>query len=98
MEVKSILKYYLKKEELSMKFAMIMKKYKKDIAPEKREMRPVGAYELKLAAIKFEIAEIIQKDNKKEAIEELKSALQILDKHGRGRLAEKIVELLSKLT
>ena len=44
---------------------MIMKKYKKDIAPEKERMRPVGAYELKLAAIKFEIAEIIQKDNKK---------------------------------
>ncbi len=73
-------------------------KVQKRYCSRKREMRPVGAYELKLAAIKFEIAEIIQKDNKKEAIEELKSALQILDKHGRGRLAEKIVELLSKLT
>ena len=72
-----------------MKFAMIMKKYKKRYCSRKKEMRPVGAYELKLAAIKFEIAEIIQKINKKEAIEELKSALQILDKHGRGRLAEK---------
>lgn len=65
---------------------------------QRREMRPVEAYERQLAAIKFEIAEIMQQSNKKEAINELKSALEILEKHGEGTLTEKINALLSKLT
>lgn len=63
-----------------------------------REMKPVEAYERQLAAIKFEIAEMIQQSNKNEAINELNSALQILEKHNIGSLTQKINALLSKLT
>lgn len=63
----------------------------------KREMRPVESYELKLAAIKFEIAEILQKTNKNAAIEELNSAAQILENHGNGNLTNKITNLLAEL-
>lgn len=63
----------------------------------KREMRPVEAYELKLAAIKFEIAEILQKTTPNEAIQELNSALEILQKHGKGSLTKKITNLLAEL-
>ena len=48
--------------------------------------------------IKFEIAEMIQQSNKNEAINELNSALQILEKHNIGSLTQKINALLSKLT
>ncbi len=43
-------------------------------------MRPVEAYELKLAAIRYEIAKILAKENKTAAIEELLAAKEILEK------------------
>ena len=63
----------------------------------KRKMRPVDSYELKLAAIRYEIAQVLQKTNKNEAIQELHSALQILGKHEDGRLTSKIHILLAEL-
>ncbi len=63
----------------------------------RREMRPVKSYELKLAAIRFEIAEIIQKENKHNAIEELLEAQKIMEKYGSGRLSKEIEKLLAQL-
>lgn len=62
-----------------------------------REMRPLKSYELKLAAIKFEVAEILQKENKPEAIKELEGAYKIINKHGSGRLSNEIDRLLGEL-
>ncbi|MDE6137836.1 MAG: hypothetical protein K2F57_00030 [Candidatus Gastranaerophilales bacterium] len=62
-----------------------------------RKMRPVEAYELKLAAIRFEIAEIIAKENKTAAIEELLAAKTILEKSDQGKLYNKIINLLAEL-
>lgn len=62
-----------------------------------RKMRPVESYELKLAAIRFEIAEILQKENPAAAIEELIEARKILKKHGSGRLSSEINKLLDQL-
>ncbi len=63
----------------------------------RREMRPVKSYELKLAAIRFEIAEIIQNENKNNAIEELILAQKIMEKYGSGRLSKEINKLLDQL-
>lgn len=63
----------------------------------RREMRPVEAYELKLAAIRYEIAEILAETNKKAAIEELLAAQEIIQKHGKGRLSKEIEKLLAEL-
>lgn len=63
----------------------------------KREMRPVGSYELKLAAIKYEIAEILQRENKAAAVDELLGAQTIIQKHGQGKLSKKIAKLLIEL-
>ena len=63
----------------------------------RRQMKPVKSYELKLAAIRFEIAEILQKENKTAAIEELLGAREILEKYGKGRLCTEIEKLLAKL-
>lgn len=63
----------------------------------RREMRPVSSYELKLAAIKFEIAEILQKENTTAAIKELEETLEILSKHGKGKLTKQIDKLLNQL-
>lgn len=63
----------------------------------RREMKPVHSYEIKLAAIKFEIAEILHKTNRTAAIKELEESLEILSKHGKGRLSKEIVKLLEQL-
>ena len=63
----------------------------------KREMRPIEAYELKLAAIRFEIAEILANTNKQAAIEELLAAKEIILKHGKGKLHKQIEKLLAEL-
>ncbi len=63
----------------------------------RHEMKPVGSYELKLAAIRFEIAEILKNTNKNEAIKELLEAQKLLEKHGKGRLSTEIEKLLAEL-
>ena len=60
-------------------------------------MRPIEAYELKLAAIRFEIAEILANTNKQAAIEELLTAKEIILKHGKGKLHKQIEKLLAEL-
>ncbi len=63
----------------------------------KRAMKPVEGYELKLAAIRYEIAQIIKTENKRLAVEELELANSILDKHGKGGLYKKVQRLLDEL-
>lgn len=60
-------------------------------------MRPVEAYELKLAAIRYEIAKILAKENKTAAIEELLAAKEILEKYDKGNVYIKINNLLAEL-
>lgn len=62
-----------------------------------RKMRPVEAYELKLAAIRYEIAKILAKENKTAAIEELLAAKEILEKYDKGNVYIKINNLLAEL-
>lgn len=63
----------------------------------RREMQPVKAYELKLAAIRFEIAQIIKDTDRNAAINELLEANKLLEKHGKGRLSAEIEKLLAEL-
>lgn len=63
----------------------------------KREMKPIESYELKLAAIKFELAEFIALENPKEAIKELNSVLEIMSKFGDGNLTKRCQKLIAEL-
>lgn len=63
----------------------------------KRAMKPVEGYELKLAAIRYEIAQILKDSNKQLAMEELEKADAIMQKHDKGGLYKKIQRLLEEL-
>lgn len=64
-----------------------------------RQMRPRENYEEKLAAIKLDIAEIlVAKNDNHQAIVELKEALAIYERIGKGKNSEKIEKMLSELT
>ena len=60
-------------------------------------MCTVESYELKLAAIRYEIAKILAKENKTAAIEELLAAKEILEKYDKGNVYIKINNLLAEL-
>ena len=60
-------------------------------------MKPVEGYELKLAAIRYEIAQILKDSNKQLAMEELEKADAIMQKHDKGGLYKKIQRLLEEL-
>lgn len=62
-----------------------------------RKMKPIKGYELKLAAVRYEIAEIMYKSDKNAAREHLLAAREIVQKYQQGNLFRKIENLLREI-
>lgn len=64
----------------------------------KTELKPKENYEKVLCSVLAEIAKFKQKDNPKQALEELKLAKQIISKFEPGNISEQIDKLLKELS
>lgn len=72
-------------------------KVKKRFMTLTRKMKPIRGYELKLAAVRYEIAEIMYKYDRNAAKDNLFKAREIMLKYEQGNLFRKIEKLLREI-